>query len=230
MNSREPKYCESRAFAAFDEALGSLDNPLGLFSAAVAISLHFLPNHSMQPSIDSLKEMAETVRRRVHHVTPDALVARLHEVMFDELGFTGNDHDYFALDNSLIPRVLETKQGMPITLSLIYACVGRLSGLQIVGINSPGHFLVRVQLEHDVMLVDPYHGGRVLSTDEGIALIERVLQQPLHDEEDWFPVCSPRLWLQRILNNLRSTLIHTGHYRDVAAMRELQSVLNEAGM
>lgn len=228
MHRREPKYCEPKAFAAFEEALGSLENPIGLLSAATAISLHFLPNHALQPSIDSVREMADAVLRRVHHATPDALVARLHEVMFDELGFSGNDRNYFAIENSLIPRVLETKQGIPITLSLIYASVGRLVGLQVEGVNSPGHFLVRVHLERDTMLVDPFHDGRVLSSSEGIALIERVLQQAKHEEEDWFPTCPPQQWLQRILNNLRSTLIHTGNSRDVAAMRELQSLLNES--
>jgi hypothetical protein len=65
---------------------------------------------------------------------------------------------------------------------------------------------------------------------EAVGLIERVLQQPWEEDEDWFPVCQPSQWLGRILANLRSTLIHAGSYRDVAAMRELQSILNGRGM
>ena len=227
MHPREPKYCNSRAFAYFRESVASLETPTGLLCGAASIALHFLPNESLRPSLESVMDMAETVRKRVHHASPQALVARLHEVMFDELRFSGNAEDYYAVDNSLIPRVLQTKRGIPITLSLVYFTVGRLIGLEVEGVNSPGHFLVRVHLESDTMLVDPFHAGRVLSAVEGVAMIERVMQQPWQDDVDWFPVCHPRLWLERILNNLRSTLIHSGDYQDVAAMRELQSVLNE---
>jgi regulator of sirC expression with transglutaminase-like and TPR domain len=228
MQPREPKYCNPRAFSAFVTSIADLEHPGGLLSAATAISLHFLPHESLRPSIESVMDMVATVRARVHSAAPEALVARLHEVMFDELGFIGSDQDYYAIENSLIPRVLQTKRGIPITLSLIYYTVGRLVGLAIEGVNSPGHFLVRVHMSGDTMLVDPFHGGRVLSAVEGVAMIERVVQQPWQDDVDWFPTCQPRQWLERILNNLRSTLIHSGDYKEVAAMRELQSVLNES--
>jgi len=228
MHPREPKYCNPPALAHFRDSISQLETPLGLFSAAVAIAIHFQPTESLKPSIESVLDMAETVRKRVRHATPDALVARLHEVMFEELGFTGNEANYYAIENSLIPSVLRTKRGIPITLSLIYTTVGRLVGLGIEGVNSPGHFLVRVHLDRDTMLVDPFHAGRVLSAVEGVTMIERVVEQPWQDDVDWFPICHPRQWIERILNNLRSTLIHTGDTKDVAAMRELQAALNES--
>lgn len=227
MHPREPKYCNPQAFAFFRESVASLETPTGLLSGAASIAIHFLPNEPLRSSLESVIDIASTVRKRVHHATPQALVARLHEVMFDELQFSGNEENYYSVDNSLIPRVLQAKRGIPITLSLIYFTVGRLIGLEVEGVNSPGHFLVRVHLESDTMLVDPFHAGRVLSAVEGVAMIERVVQQPWQEDVDWFPVCHPRQWLERILNNLRSTLIHSGDYKDVAAMRELQSVLNE---
>ncbi|MFO0012667.1 MAG: transglutaminase family protein [Planctomycetota bacterium] len=228
MHPREPKYCNSRALDFFRESISGLDTPAGLFSAAVAIALHFQPNESPRSSIESILDMSDTVRNRVRRAAPEALVAHLHEVMFEELAFTGNEADYYAIENSLMPSVLRTKRGIPITLSLIYYTVGRMVGLEVEGVNSPGHFLIRVHLGRDTMLVDPFHAGRVLSAVEGVAMIERVVQHPWQDDVDWFPRCSPHQWLERILNNLRSTLIHTGDYKDVAAMRELQSVLNEA--
>jgi regulator of sirC expression with transglutaminase-like and TPR domain len=203
---------------------------MGLLTASVAISMHFMPNQSPRPSIESVMDIASAVRKRVQHGAPEALIARLHEVMFDELGFIGNDAEYYKVENSLIPHVLQTRRGIPITLSLIYCTVGRLVGLHAEGVNSPGHFLVRVHLAGDTMLVDPFHAGKLLSPVEAVGLIERVLQQPWEEDEDWFPVCQPSQWLGRILANLRSTLIHAGSYRDVAAMRELQSILNGRGM
>ena len=42
-------------------------------------------------------------------------------------GFSGNSDNYYLPDNSYIDRILETKLGIPISLSLLYLClVGRL--------------------------------------------------------------------------------------------------------
>jgi regulator of sirC expression with transglutaminase-like and TPR domain len=229
MQRRQPKYCDQKAFDLFCDCLEGEKSDEQLFASAVAISLHFLPHQSLAESMESIHELAATVRGRVRNPTPEALVTQLHEVLFEEIGFGGDESDYYNVDNSLIPRVLETHRGIPITLCLIYKTVGALVDLSIEGVNSPGHFLARVHVGSDTMLVDPFHRGRVLSAVEGVSLIERVVQQPWQRDEDWFPVCDTRAWLHRILNNLRSLLIHAGRYRDVAAMRELQSVLNEAG-
>jgi regulator of sirC expression with transglutaminase-like and TPR domain len=179
--------------------------------------------------VGAIQELVATIQRRVRNPTPEALIAQLHEVLFEELGFCGNEQSYYDLNNSLIPRVIETRRGIPITLTLLYKVVGNQLGLRIEGVNSPGHFLARVHLQNDTMLVDPFQRGRVLSPVEAVGLIERVVQQPWQEDEDWFPTCDSKQWLHRILNNLRSILIHAGNYHDVAAMRELQSVLNEGG-
>ncbi len=227
MQRRLPKYCDTRAYSLFCDQLEGREDPESLLAAAVAVSLHFLPHQSLTESKESIQELAATIRRRVQHPNPHALVAQLHEVLFDELGFCGNDNDYYDIDNSLIPRVLESKRGIPITLTLIYRAVGTAIGLDIEGVNSPGHFLARVHLGSDTMLVDPFHGGRVLSAVEAVGLLERTLQQPWQEDVDWFPVCGTYSWLHRIISNLRSNLIQSGRYRDVAAMREMHSALNE---
>ena len=61
-----------------------------------------------------------------------------------ELGFRGNEDDYYAEENSLLPRVIENRRGNPITLCLIYMAVGRRAGLPILGVGLPGHFVVRL--------------------------------------------------------------------------------------
>jgi regulator of sirC expression with transglutaminase-like and TPR domain len=226
---RRPKYCQESAFDFFELALKAPTPSERLLCGALGIALHFLPNQSPVVSLEAIEELASTVKRRVRHPSPEALVAQLHEVLFDEMGFRGDSHHYFEVDNSLIPRVLETKRGLPITLTLIYRAVAERVGLTVEGINSPGHFLARVHVGNDRMLVDPFHGGRLLSDSEATHMVERIVQQSRQPGEEWFPVCDEHQWLHRILNNLRSLLIHSGSSRNVAAMRELQAVLSDEG-
>lgn len=229
MQRRDPKHCDPLAYDEFCAHLPQLDTPEGLLGAATSISLHFHPEVSISATLDAVRELANTAARRVRNPSPDALISQIHELLFEELGFEGNTRTYYALENSLIPSVLVSRRGIPITLCLVYSTVCRMVGLHVEGVNSPGHFLARVRMEHDTMLVDPFHKGRVLSAVGAVGLIERVMQQAWQHDEDWFPTCDPRSWLHRILNNLRSFLIHSGNYRDVAAMRELQSLLKDDG-
>jgi len=48
----------------------------------------------------------------------------------------GNTVNYYDVGNSLLPHVLSTKKGLPITLCIIHAAVGRRAGLNIGG-DSP---------------------------------------------------------------------------------------------
>lgn len=87
----------------------------------------------------------------------EALSCFLHE----RHGFRGNEDDYFDPQNSYLDDVITRRTGIPITLSVVYAAIGRRAGVQVDGVGFPGHFLARVGGDEGV-LVDPFFGGRVL--------------------------------------------------------------------
>lgn len=88
------------------------------------------------------------------------LVERLH----GELGLHGVDAAVATpeLDHVLLDRVLATKVGVPVTLSLVYLLVARWAGLSAAGVGLPGHFLVRLHGVRPILL-DPFHGGRAVT-------------------------------------------------------------------
>ena len=112
-----------------------------------------------------------------------------------ELGFRGNEDDYYAEENSLLPRVIEHRRGNPITLCLVYIAVGRRAGLAVQGVALPGHFVVRV----GGVFFDPFHGGRRLQLEDCQKLLE---SQSLELQPHHLLPCKPRVMLARILNNL----------------------------
>jgi regulator of sirC expression with transglutaminase-like and TPR domain len=62
--------------------------------------------------------------------------------------------------------VLETRLGIPITLSLVYMEVARRAGLPMIGVNLPAHFMCRPATEAVELFVDPFNAGEVLSIEE----------------------------------------------------------------
>ena len=67
----------------------------------------------------------------------------LVEFLGHEAGLRGNEKDYYNVANSLLPEVIDTRLGIPISLSLIYILVGRRAGIPICGVGLPGHFMIR---------------------------------------------------------------------------------------
>src|ERR1700722_12255721 len=183
MNASLPQCCKSSAFKLLAKQGQAINSPNALLMGAIAISMHHLDDVSPAAVDAKLKGYANTVRSRGQG--SQAVVALLHELLFEEEGFAGNVDDYYNPANSYLPAVLQTKRGLPITLSLLYKCVADRLGLQPWGVGLPGHFLVAVELEdNDPMLIDPFAGGRLLTVEEA----HTRMQDLLGPEAEWSAV------------------------------------------
>ena len=89
----------------------------------------------------------------------------MNRYFFHELGFAGNVNNYYDRRNSLLPAVLESRRGIPITLAVLYTEIAAHAGLQSQGISFPGHFLVKVHMPRGEVVIDPF-SGQSLSRDE----------------------------------------------------------------
>jgi len=122
-------------------------------------------------------------------------VLLLSQFMSGELTFRGNTDDYYNERNCLLPYVIETRMGIPITLTLLYMMVAARAGMCVTGVNLPGHFIAR----HGELFFDPFHRGRILSRSDCEAILEKqsLELQPCHLSD-----AGPRQVLIRTLANL----------------------------
>lgn len=144
----------------------------------------------------------------------------LAEHLSGELGFRGNCDDYYSERNSLLPRVIETRAGMPISLTLIYMMVGSRAAIKIDGINLPGHFIAR----HGEVYFDPFHRGHILTRAD----IEQILaRQGITLTDCHLRPATPRQILVRVLSNLLHTYGDTGSCEKQSMVRSwMDSLLN----
>jgi len=122
-------------------------------------------------------------------------VRLLGRFLSGELRFRGNSDCYYCQENSLLPHVLPTRLGIPISLSLVYMMVGARAAMKIEGINLPGHFIAR----HGEVFFDPFHGGRVVDRNELRGILRR---QGIEFRESHLLPATPRQFLMRLLANL----------------------------
>jgi regulator of sirC expression with transglutaminase-like and TPR domain len=224
-----PVYCRPAAYRAFAESLPAMDSAEGLFRAAWAIAQHELPNASLPAGETVMENLAAAVRRRVRSSSDEALVAHLHDVLFEVIGFHGNRDDYFNPANSYLPEVLRTRSGLPISLVLVYRRVAAGLGITVHGVNAPGHFLAETEIDEGrgrrSIYVDPFNGGDLLHVAEALARIAQATGRAVEPSLELLRRATPRQWLARILHNLQASLAAAGRERDLFAMQELEQLL-----
>jgi len=124
--------------------------------------------------------------------------------LFHELGFHGNARDYYDPRNSYLNVVLERRTGIPISLSAVTIAIGERAGLHVVGVGLPGHFIAKAVEDGAAVLIDPYHGGRVLSPGDCENLVHQVTGLAFEASPLALQPLPMGLIVQRMLNNLKS--------------------------
>jgi regulator of sirC expression with transglutaminase-like and TPR domain len=223
-----PLCCKPAAFDLLSRQLPALSSPVALLEGAIAISMHEMDGVKPDAVDRALQGYANTIRRRVRGDQPQAILAHLHELMFEELAFTGNSADYYRPANSYLPAVLKTKRGLPISLSLIYKVVAERVGLRVHGIGLPGHFVVAVESGDstgNALLVDPFRSGVSVSPDEAHERLRDTFGPEVEWSDEMLTPVSNLHWLTRMLQNLLHVFGSAGQYQHVAAMLEMEMLL-----
>lgn len=101
------------------------------------------------------------------------VLSALSQTLYGEIGFRGEETNYYAPVNSYLNRVLETKTGIPITLSIVYMSVARRLGVVCEPVAFPTHFFLRI-CDHPnhpdpanrYTYIDAFNGGRLRARGE----------------------------------------------------------------
>ena len=188
-------------------ALEGPEEQIDLFHAGLLIALLDNDEVDVQSYRKQIDRMAVEISQTLPNEADDqARIAALNKYLFQEQGFHGSRHDYYNRANSYLNEVLDDREGLPITISVLYMELGRRIGLTLVGIGLPGHFVVQhVPAKGKPQLIDPYEGGLALTREAAAKLVEQSADRPLSDR-DLEPLAK-RAIIARMLYNLRGIAI-----------------------
>jgi len=186
------------AEAAFGRYCTAFGREGDLEEASCQMAAIFLPGRDFAPQRALLDAWGAEVARRFEKANSELdRIETLVEFLADDMGLRGNTDDYYNIRNSLLPEVIDTRLGIPITLSLVYILVGRRAGLPISGAGLPGHFLIR----HGQNFFDPFHGGIRVGLEECRARVE---EQGLTLTASTLQPVPPPQFLARMLHNIQA--------------------------
>jgi regulator of sirC expression with transglutaminase-like and TPR domain len=194
---------------AWDFLGNATDDEIPLLWASLVVAQDEYPSLDVTAYEAQLAAYGTRVRAAAEAKDEDMVgaVRALNRVLFDELGFSGNQQDYYDPRNSYLNDVVERKLGIPISLAVIQLDLARRVGLPMHGVSFPGHFLVGMPMDGGLLVLDPYHRGRSVDAAE---LKQRakphVGDQDLKDEQlsDLLTPASNRAILGRMLRNLKA--------------------------
>jgi regulator of sirC expression with transglutaminase-like and TPR domain len=157
------------------QQLSQPDAQADLLRCALLISRHDNPELDIESYLRGFAQMVEELQDdpAMKQGTVPA-VERLKTWLFDENGFHGSRHDFDSRSNSYLNEVLDDREGLPITLSIIYLeLAARLGIPNVAGIPLPTRFMVgyREKAEDEFRLLDVFDGGKQLTMEEATALV-----------------------------------------------------------
>src|SRR5690606_29540893 len=144
------------------------------------------------------------------HLTAFEKIRVFNHIFFQVHGFKGNKRNYHAPQNSDINEVLDSKQGNPLSLAIIYQVLAEDLGLPLRGVNLPNHFVLAyldhadpsstdVREENVLFYVNAFSQGDILGKKEIHEFLGKLKIEP---RASFFTPCSNIEIIRRQLNNL----------------------------
>lgn len=188
----------------FSSAIQGDDANIDLAYAALCIAQEEYPDLVPETYLAALDDMAARLAAQMPRERyPLRVLQAINRFLFDELGFRGNEADYYDPRNSFLNQVLERRTGIPISLSLVYLELAQRIGFPMQGVGMPGHFIVRPRVEDMQIYVDPFNKGEILFMEDCQRRLEALHGQPLEMTPEMLPEVSSRQFLTRMLTNLK---------------------------
>lgn len=175
-----------------------------LLSCALLVAR--IDNADVDPAgyVQRVQRMAGEIRGRLPADSTESVrLAALDRWLFEELGFRGSRFEYDTASNSYLNEVIDDREGIPISLSVLYMELAKRLDLRVVGVGLPGHFVVRFEPQSggDSQLIDVFERGRRLSDED----VRRIIAAAGFPDQPRFREArtTPEI-IERMVNNLLS--------------------------
>lgn len=193
--------------------------------ASLALDEAFLvASSALQGGIDTIEYLSriDDLASEVPSPTAEGIARHLFA---GSDGFRGNTDSYYDPANSLLDRVLQTRRGIPISLSVLMIGVARRLGVTLVGVGMPSHFLVGLDSRPGQVperFVDPFHSGEILDRNRCRDLFHQLNGGGQPFDVRFLAAVHPFAVLDRFLGNLKFIYTSSGEMtrlRTVMALR-----------
>lgn len=212
-------------------------NHTDLLSGLIQIAKYGYPDLDENTIKESLNTIEVDIRSKISGKTNEEIAHILNQVILYDHGFSGNIRNYSGINNSFINKIIENKISNPIGLSIIYLIMAERLDLPIVGINSPGHFILGfvndyfslddvedgTVVENIDFYMDPFNNGQLINPDDYDVWLQQV---PYKLEDKKYLPATNLAIVKRVMNNLIYALFTTGEKSTAKKLLDINEALS----
>ena len=168
------------------------------------------PDLDIEKYIEKITKIGMSLKESVSDVkNPTYLISMLNEHLFENLGYTGDDDDYYNPKNNFLNEVIDKKTGLPITISILYAEIAKFIGLDLKIVGFPSHILVKYNEE---MILDPFYDGRLLDIDDLQEILDTNYGGEIEFKPEFLDEITSEQILVRLTRNLKNSYVQSFVY------------------
>lgn len=180
------------------------DNYIDLTTAALELARDDQPELQFDSTYTWIQQRSCELSGRVALANDDrSLIQCFVDCLAKQHELIGNTICYHQAEGSYLNHVIEKKQGLPISLSLIYMAVGKELGIDIRGVAAPIHFLVRYDSQAGPLFIDPYSKGTIYTEEECVVRLAELGDFSRGELSRLLKPASHREIIVRMLTNLK---------------------------
>jgi len=190
--------------------------PHDIAHAALMLALLDHPKIVLEPYLAHLKQIEDMMRAR------SRLILRVEDgghavadLLAGQLGYDGDRLDYDNPRNADLISVIDRRRGLPVALGILYLHAARAAGMEAAGLNTQSHFVLRLALSGEDMIIDPFNGGAAVNQ-------AHVPVELRADDAGLAELVSDTDVLLRLQNNLKLRALNAGdHARGLELSRRM---------
>ena len=211
----------TRHWVTFSSRKGEIDLEEGAFLYAA----YAYPHLDMNPYRRILDQWAYEIKGLLNSGRSEKKSFQVVvEYFFQTLGFMGNRENYYDSKNSYLPALIDTKKGLPITLSVLLLLITKRLNLPFFPIGMPGHFILKYEGEGKALYIDPFNGGKILTQKD--CIINFLTNSGYGFREEYLQKSGNRAVLERMIRNLIAVYTHEDNQSAVSFMTKLIEILH----
>ncbi len=201
---------------------------LDLVEASLVIGLEDQPGLDIDHYLEQVDGWSSSARGHLAGSRDiERIVESINRILFDEEGFHGENDDYYDPRSAMLHAALDRHAGLPMALSILYIEMSRRIGVDAVGVSLPGRLLVKFSGEFGQIVVDPFDGGRVLSTVELQGILDEMYGGGVRLREHHLRSFTRKEILARELAQLKAAYLSQHDLHRAAASVDRLLILDE---
>ena len=179
---------------------------------------------SIKQQIDQLYyQVWPKIKPEMH---PYDQIRTLNQFFFSENKFQPNKKNFHSPNNSFLNIVLETRKGIPLSMSVVYLLVAQKLGLPIHGVNLPNLFILTYKGTDKQFYINVYNSGLIFSRED---IDNYIKQLDVTPNDIFYQPCSSLSVIRRCIRNLIGAYDHNNMPEKVEEMNEILNAISDGG-